>query len=359
MDLSNQILLYLLLVTAGQGFVLSAIVGIQKPRFQSFGFLALFFLLFSLGCADKAIDGIFYTPGVDELPFPLAMPLAYSPTIYLHLRLLLKPELKLRLLDFVHYIPAFLLDWSSFFLVGYEGHVWELAIMTNPRDVRAFFELYDAFFIFHFIVYAVVLVKLRNSERAVEPTDDGRKLVWIERFIPMLTVFWVSWVLVKIIGKMNIVGYSLSYFVHAAAMVGIYWFGYSFLLQMRRPFSKSLKRELTFDRAAAREIVERIESAEIFKNQKVTLSTVAGELGLSQQAISMAVNACCNSNFNEFINGLRIEAFKGLLTEPGYQKLSLFGIAQEVGFSSKASFHRAFKKSCGQTPKEYASALST
>ena len=54
---------------------------------------------------------------------------------------------------------------------------------------------------------------------------------------------------------------------------------------------------------------------------------------------------------------LRIEEFKKHLIEVEHQKLTLFGLAQEVGFSSKSTFYTSFKSIEGMTPKQYQSKL--
>jgi AraC-like DNA-binding protein len=60
-----------------------------------------------------------------------------------------------------------------------------------------------------------------------------------------------------------------------------------------------------------------------------------------------------NMNFNDFINGFRIEDFKQRLVNPVNTKFSLMGLAYDAGFNSKASFYRAFKKATGQTPSQF------
>ncbi len=55
----------------------------------------------------------------------------------------------------------------------------------------------------------------------------------------------------------------------------------------------------------------------------------------------------------EFLNTYRIEAFKKLLTDADLKKFSLLGLANQVGYSSKATFYRNFKAIEGITPKEF------
>ncbi|MEM8509588.1 MAG: helix-turn-helix domain-containing protein [Bacteroidota bacterium] len=55
----------------------------------------------------------------------------------------------------------------------------------------------------------------------------------------------------------------------------------------------------------------------------------------------------------EFINKFRIEEFKSILFLEENKKYSLTGVAQKVGFSSKATFYRQFKLNEGITPKQF------
>ena len=53
----------------------------------------------------------------------------------------------------------------------------------------------------------------------------------------------------------------------------------------------------------------------------------------------------------------RVEEFKRKLENEGAINYTLFGYAQECGFSSKSSFHEVFKKQTGQTPSQYQASL--
>lgn len=59
----------------------------------------------------------------------------------------------------------------------------------------------------------------------------------------------------------------------------------------------------------------------------------------------------------EFINSYRVEEFKAVVQLDENSKYSLIGIANEVGFKSKATFYRNFKAIEGVTPKQYCSNL--
>lgn len=90
-----------------------------------------------------------------------------------------------------------------------------------------------------------------------------------------------------------------------------------------------------------------------FLNSKLTLQDLADLMNINIHSLSRLINEGCNKNFYDFINEYRIEEFKKLVNDPQHKNLTYLAIALEVGFSSKTTFNRAFKKSTGKTPREY------
>lgn len=91
----------------------------------------------------------------------------------------------------------------------------------------------------------------------------------------------------------------------------------------------------------------------LYKDQNLSQNSLAQKLGVSPQTLSQLLNQHLRVSFNELVNEYRIEAVKKLLRDPAYIKYSIFGIATECGFSSKASFNALFKKNVGVTPSAY------
>ncbi len=94
-----------------------------------------------------------------------------------------------------------------------------------------------------------------------------------------------------------------------------------------------------------------ITEKELFLNAQLTLAETAKELNVSAHALSQLLNEKHNKSFTSYINELRIERAKILLTTN--KKFTIEGIGYECGFNSKSSFFTVFKKITGQTPSEY------
>jgi AraC-like DNA-binding protein len=75
--------------------------------------------------------------------------------------------------------------------------------------------------------------------------------------------------------------------------------------------------------------------------------------GISLHYLSRVLNQYKQQNFFDYINQLRIEAFKLEVVNPLKQHLSISGIAFNCGFNSKAAFNIAFRKYTGLTPSAY------
>ncbi len=92
----------------------------------------------------------------------------------------------------------------------------------------------------------------------------------------------------------------------------------------------------------------------IFLDNELSLSVLAGRLGISVHHASYLINEVTGNNFYNFINGNRVEQAKRLLAAGKAETLNMVGIAFASGFNSKTAFNTAFKKRTGMSPTEYA-----
>lgn len=82
----------------------------------------------------------------------------------------------------------------------------------------------------------------------------------------------------------------------------------------------------------------------------ISLSTVAGYLGISGSYLSTLFHQETGCGFNDFVNRIRIERASCYL-EQNY--LKNYEIAYKVGFKDEKYFSKVFKKIKGISPKEY------
>ena len=90
-----------------------------------------------------------------------------------------------------------------------------------------------------------------------------------------------------------------------------------------------------------------------YTNPGLTLNELAQKLKLTPHLLSKIINEGYDKNFFDFINEYRIEEFKQRFEDPRNRQYTMLAIAFEVGFNSKTSFNRAFKKMTQQTPREF------
>lgn len=91
----------------------------------------------------------------------------------------------------------------------------------------------------------------------------------------------------------------------------------------------------------------------IYKNPELKLSDLSNVLGVSSNLVSQTINTIENKNFYDYINTMRVDEFKRLLSLPENHKYTLLSLSLDCGFNSKTSFNRNFKKVTGMSPSEY------
>ena len=90
-----------------------------------------------------------------------------------------------------------------------------------------------------------------------------------------------------------------------------------------------------------------------FLEDKISLEQVAKKLGVSRSYLSQVINEKYDANFSSVVNQFRIDLAKDYLKNPAYDKYSIKGISELVGFKSFSAFNAAFKKNTGTTPASF------
>lgn len=85
----------------------------------------------------------------------------------------------------------------------------------------------------------------------------------------------------------------------------------------------------------------------------LNLHQCAKALACPAPLLSEAINMGKKQNFRDYINDLRVEAFKTSLLNADLKRETIMGIAYNCGFNSEASFYRIFKEKTGLTPKQF------
>lgn len=96
-----------------------------------------------------------------------------------------------------------------------------------------------------------------------------------------------------------------------------------------------------------------IEAEKPFSNPELKIVDLAKALNCSSHSLSFIFNQYLTKNYYDFINEYRIKEFKRLVSGTESSKYTLSALAEQCGFSSRASFFRSFKKLTGITPNEY------
>ena len=106
-------------------------------------------------------------------------------------------------------------------------------------------------------------------------------------------------------------------------------------------------------KSVGEQLVEHISIKHSYLRKGYTSSELATEMNLQPYILSAVINQVFKTNFNDFINGYRVNHAKTLIENGEARLLTLEALSEQCGFSNRNSFTMAFKKHAGQTPSGF------
>lgn len=101
------------------------------------------------------------------------------------------------------------------------------------------------------------------------------------------------------------------------------------------------------------------ENGKLFLEQNFSLSNLASYVNTNTITMSSIINIHKKSNFNDYVNGLRIDyIIEKMKNNPKYLNYKISYLAEESGFSSHSVFTIAFKKRAKITPSQFIKIIS-
>lgn len=211
-----------------------------------------------------------------------------------------------------------------------------------------------------YVAWSLVIVG--RARKALEPGRLPRQFVWMGVFIAGLGIVWLISVASYALSRYqdaptHLVFWALTLFVYVMGYLGLTRtsvFSQTELDTLRETLQpKYRKSGLSNSEAESlyRRVVQHVEQERAYLDPDLSLQTLASELRLSANHVSQAINEVEQGNFRDFLNRRRVdEACRRLKNQPDAKLLAL---ALDVGFNSKSSFNRAFRKFTGSTPSEF------
>lgn len=90
-----------------------------------------------------------------------------------------------------------------------------------------------------------------------------------------------------------------------------------------------------------------------YRDAQYSARRLADDLGTNTRYVSIVLNTRFHANYNTFVNKLRIDYARSVLTDRRYENLKMEDVATLSGFSNRQSFYSAFNKFVKMSPIDY------
>ncbi len=296
-----------------------------------------------------------------------AFPFLQGPFLLAYVTALVGMRQRFSGLDYLHLLPfaAFVLftlvlnGLGASFGAGTEG-----TRSVSIFSVSKFFVFLLFLSVPFYIAWSLLIMQRAN--RVLQSPAQSSRFRWIWSFIAGLGVIWIVAMAAAFLNHRQLAQPHMIFWALTIVVYVLGYFGLTRTTVFTAPEFETLQKELqpkyrksglrpTDARALYDDLVAHVDNAQAYLDPDISLGALARDLGYSTNHVSQVINEFDQCNFRDFVNARRVaEACRRLQRS---QDTNLLELAMDVGFNSKSSFNRAFRKFAGQTPSEYLAGL--
>lgn len=376
----------LILFGAAQGLFLSVYLFTKSENRDANKWLAFLLTAISLHLLE-------YTAGITGLTFkyPVIIATTYSllfcmgPLYYIYCRYLLDKTYKTTYKTILHFLPSLvvILMMLPFYTMSDKTKISYLQGLSQGDTLKIPTEqlIFMAVHVAQTVAYIFAAYKF-IGKKEVELKDFSsdvylvKKITWLNKFsLYFFVYFLLYFILVVTLTFLNSYQVQVDYVMLLITSVSIYAIGYTALSNpeifkaipdfeiqtieqdIEKPDEGGKKNENKFPELKEK-LLKYMDEQKPYLKSDLKLSELADSLSVPYYHLSQLINETFLVNFYDFINKYRVEDAKKLLVEDT-RNYKILAIAYEVGFNSKATFNRVFKKYIDYTPSEFKEKFST
>ncbi len=280
----------------------------------------------------------------------------FGPLIYFFIRRLLYDESLSRRSILLHYIPAVLHMGAFFYSLRYSAETYRS--MAYGGELFYYFNITEGTAILLNIGYLGLAIKLMYEYGLALKEKMQRRLKYLALILFSILITVGVWAF----------GFIASVFFDNPSYYEVIWSVIpcvTFLVAYGVISDPEILRIIVQKKESTQKVKEQ-DIAEIklklenmmvreklYEEPKLRMNELAIKLGISPNQMSWLLNDIYQMTFYDFLNEYRINAFIEKLNRNEHDGKTLLALAYEVGFNSKTTFNKSFKKVTSYTPRDY------
>ncbi len=285
----------------------------------------------------------------------------FGPLFFFYTRSVLFTDFKIGKAELWHFVPGLihLVSLAIQFSIG-QGRFFELVQTRNSFLYNTWY-VFEGLSILSISIYLILtLILLFRYGRREKPLGERFKIKYFGTITSLMMLSMVVWIIsfanLLINGQRLVWAFDLTWLpmVLINFVIGYYMIikpGF-FKATSIRPVkeAKIVPSEQLVE--LGRKLTTLLEQEKPYKNPELSVNSIAQLLDVKPHVATKVMTQGLGTSFFELINSYRIKEFIKLVTEDNSNPTFL-AVAYEVGFNSKTTFNKAFKKEKGLSPREY------
>ncbi|RED95569.1 helix-turn-helix domain-containing protein [Marinoscillum furvescens] len=361
---SYTLYMYFLIISAIQGVLLIiAINTIRNKNKVANTFLTALLTLITISLLGRAstFDPEVFNWQPKLLFVPELILFTYGPLFYLYIHKLLVIHYPTRK-AWLHFVPAAI--QLSMYLPYLPMERQAFIYRVIDKELFPYFAITGIIALFFNAGYWVLSHRLITRYQQEPLSDKQKKYTWflsgVLKIKAVYLALWLAVVLIFLGGKLM----EKDWLYLSENLIDVLWLLFSLIIFALAYFAikhpELLRQKQKYKDGAIKQdeisivmsgLYKQLEQEKVYLQPDLTLEKLAHLIPTAPHTLSRVINEQYQQSFSELINSYRVEEF--IRRVNAQDNPSYLEVAYSVGFNSKPTFNRAFKKLKNCTPRVY------